>query len=388
MNPGHRPSPSILMLLSNAFDPDPRVHNEGRVLVRNGYKVTILCWDRDRLRPPVEFVDGIRVERIYVRSTHGRGVSQIFFLGMFWMLALARAVTMRYQVVHCHDFDTLPLGVVLSIFKRVKLVYDAHESYADMLENVPKWIPLCIVALENWCLRRVDCVITVGDILAKAFRRRGAKRTVVVGNWKEPRDFVFPAEILHKERETLGIPRDQVVVSFIGNLGLERQIAPLVEAVRGISKLTLLVGGKGPAESIVRRAAEESKNIVYLGFVHPSKVPLYTALSDMLFYGFDPMNKNARFSAPNKLFEGIACGRGLITGNFGEIGAMVRRYNLGRVVEAYTPECIRRAIWELADPSVSDEVSSNCQKAAKIFNWSTASRRLLEAYNALGLSCS
>ena len=66
----------VLMLLTNAFDPDPRVHQEARALVENGYDVTILCWDRDYKVPADEMIDGIRIERIYVRSTHGRGSAQ------------------------------------------------------------------------------------------------------------------------------------------------------------------------------------------------------------------------------------------------------------------------------------------------------------------------
>ena len=100
----------ILMLLTNAFDPDPRVHQEAKALVGAGYDVTILCWDRDMKAPPREIVDGIKIERIYVRSTHGRGTGQMVFLFLFWLKAVKRALFRPFQVIHCHDFDTLLLG--------------------------------------------------------------------------------------------------------------------------------------------------------------------------------------------------------------------------------------------------------------------------------------
>ena len=78
----------VLMLLTNAFEPDPRVHQEAISLVENGYDVTILCWDRDRKFPPEEVIDGIKIERIYVRSTHGRGSTQVPFLLFFWLKSL------------------------------------------------------------------------------------------------------------------------------------------------------------------------------------------------------------------------------------------------------------------------------------------------------------
>lgn len=38
----------IVMLLSNGFRPDPRVYQEAVTLVKNGFKVTIYAWDRER----------------------------------------------------------------------------------------------------------------------------------------------------------------------------------------------------------------------------------------------------------------------------------------------------------------------------------------------------
>lgn len=36
------------MLLSNGFSPDPRVYKEAVTLVKNGYEVIILAWDREK----------------------------------------------------------------------------------------------------------------------------------------------------------------------------------------------------------------------------------------------------------------------------------------------------------------------------------------------------
>src|SRR5581483_6695758 len=79
-SPKHSGRRSILMLLTNCFEPDPRVHAEAKALVEAGYRVSILAWDRDRKRPRNEVIDGIEVERIYVSSTHGRGATQLLVM--------------------------------------------------------------------------------------------------------------------------------------------------------------------------------------------------------------------------------------------------------------------------------------------------------------------
>lgn len=370
----------VLMLLTNAFDPDPRVDREARVLQNAGFRVTILCWDRDRARPSREDQKGIFVERLYVRSTHGRGAGQILFLALFWLLAFIKGLRLGFDIVHCHDFDTLPLGYLLARIKRAALIYDAHESYADMLENVPLWMKRAIVHFEDFFLPRVDGLITVGEILEKHFQSRGARKTTVVGNWKDPAAFCFEEETLARERRLLGIPEGAFVISFIANLGYERQIVPLIEAVRDMPRVFLVLGGRGPAEEIVRTAAALHSNIVYLGFVPPARVPLYTAMSHAVFYGFDPTNANSRFSAPNKLFEAIAAGRAVICGDFGEIGRIVKQYRLGCVLPRYSVEGIREAVNKLSDEKVLKEILNNTAMAAKIYNGEEAAARLIAIY--------
>src|SRR5262249_3694874 len=70
----------VLMLLSNCFNPDPRVHSEARSLVQNRYEVLVLAWDRERQRPMQEVVDGILIKRIRLRSVHNRGTTQAFYI--------------------------------------------------------------------------------------------------------------------------------------------------------------------------------------------------------------------------------------------------------------------------------------------------------------------
>ena len=61
-----------------------------------------------------------------------------------------------------------------------------------------------------------------------------------------------------------------------------------------------------------------------MGFVSGKQIADYTCAADVVYYGFDPENPNARFSAPNKLYEALAAGRPLITGDFGEIADVVQ----------------------------------------------------------------
>ena len=371
------------MLLSNAFDPDPRVHQEAKALIRYGYRVTILCWDRDCKSLSEEVIDNIQIKRTFVKSTHGRGSTQVFFLLLFWLKAFVTALGLRYQFVHCHDFDTLPLGFMLSLFSGAKLIYDSHESYIDMLSNLPGTLRKTIYSLENILLKKADLVITVGDILAGEFKKRGATKVVVVGNWKDPKAFQLDNQAIQNERAKMGISADQFVISFIANLGAERQVPQLLEAITRLPEAFLIIGGKGPMAKMASDMAERFPNIKFLGYVQPSKIPLYTALSDAIFYGFDPHNPNAKYSAPNKLFEALAAGKPIITGNFGEIGKIVRERKCGIVLKDYSVQSIISGISLLMVEKKRAKQNLNAIEASRIYNWNRAEKILIRAYNGL-----
>jgi len=398
---------SILMLLDNAFRPDPRVANEARSLARAGYRVTIIAWDREGGRPPVEDWQGVRVERIHVASRHGRGSRQLLYLALFWWHAFWRAVDRRVDAVHCHDFDTLPLGWLIAALKGCRLVYDAHESYADMLAaNVAPWIKRAVNRAERFLCRRADAEQTVGELLAADLRRRGAARTWVVGNWKPLEEFAaIPPGDLAARRAELGFggagfqpaslesagrmpapPSGGLLVAYIGWLNADRGIAPLLEAVADLEGVFLLVGGDGPSAAAVRRAAAACPRVRYLGFVDPARVPLYTSMADVIYYGLDASNPNARYSAPNKLFEALAAGKAVVCNECGEIGRIVREEACGRVVARLGREELAAALRELREPDRLAACQAHAREAGRLrYNWAQAERELLALYESLGV---
>jgi len=378
-------SQRVLMLLTNCFEPDPRVHAEARTLLKHGYQVTVLGWDRDRKKPPRERIDGIQVDRIFLGSRHGRGSSQIPFLVGFWLLALLKGFRRRYDIVHCHDLDTLPLGMLLGRLRGARVLFDAHESFPDMLAgNVSTGLKNLLRRMETLLIKRVDALITVGELLRREYHRRGSRKTYVVGNWKRIDDFESLGEQGHRQRQRLGIPETALVITYIAWLSEERRLPALLQALDGDARLFLIIGGQGPLREDVRRRAEASSNIRYLGHVPPDQVPLYTVAADIIYYGFDETHPNARYSAPNKLFEALAAGKAVVTGQFGEIGRIVSRERCGLTLPVLTAESVAAAFARLQDRKLLMTFQHNALKAGRErYNWAQAARQLLRAYGEL-----
>jgi len=288
-------------------------------------------------------------------------------------------------VVHCHDLDTLPLGFILGKLKRKPIVYDAHESFPDMLEgSVPRMVQSGVARLENFLIRRIDLLITVGEKLRRHFIENGARRTVVVGNWKRTSDFSRTAAQNQALRKRLGIPADALVVVCITQLLKDRKLEELLQAANKCPAVYVIVGGKGVLQKLVEVAARENPRLLYVGFVTGTQIADYTCAGDVIYYGFDPANPNARYSAPNKLFEALAAGRPLVTGDFGEIADVVREAECGIVLQKYGANEISEAFGALEDRALRDRLASNAARRGRgQINWEKAEEALYTEYSRL-----
>jgi len=374
----------VCMLVTNRAIDDPRVYVEAEALVRRGYGLTVIGWDRDVDKDSRAHRNGVEFLRLSVRSTHARGITQPFFLGRFWVRAGGVLRRVRPDVIHCHDLDTLPVGWWAARSLRARLVFDAHENYPDMMAgHLPALAVKALRALERWLVRRCDLVITVGNRLAEHYRNIGAPEVSVVGNWKDPADFEFPPETIARTRRELGLAEGKIAICFIANLGPERPLEPLLKAVANDDRFACVIGGDGSQAGLARQYAEKNDNIVYLGRVAPERVPLMTAACDVVYYGFDETNPNAKWSAPNKLYEAIAAGKPVLTGDFGEIGQTVRENRCGIIGDLRTPAGLAGALSRLVEPGALKTFGRQARAASRLYSRSRAGLSLLDAYTSI-----
>jgi glycosyltransferase involved in cell wall biosynthesis len=373
----------VLMLLTNAYDPDPRVRQEALALIGMGCRVRLLAWDRDLKAPATALMEGVEVERVYLSSAHGRGTTQIFFYVWLYLKMLWRGLRTQFDVVHCHDLDTLPLGFILGKLKRKPIVYDAHESFPDMLEgNVHPAVRRGLSHLENFFIRRIDLLITVGEKLRRHFAERGARHSIVVGNWKRLGDFSRTERQNREVRRRLGVPDSALAVVCITQLLKDRKIEELLAAAEESPDVYVILGGKGVLEDRIVQVATVNPRILFVGFVSGKQIADYTCAADVVYYGFDPDNPNARFSAPNKLYEALAAGRPLIAGDFGEIADVVREAECGIVLPTYSAGEIRKALDALANRGARDFMAANARRfGADFLNWEKGEEILHREYS-------
>jgi glycosyltransferase involved in cell wall biosynthesis len=377
------------MLLANPFRPDPRVAREVDALVESGYTVTIIAWDREAEGdyPPHEARDGYYIERIQeIRSKYGAGVRQVLSIPRFWVTAIRKAKTLIPDVIHCHDLDTLAAGWWLKRVIKLPLVYDAHEDYPALMSlYLPKAMVSFLKILERFLLRRVDYTITASSVLADKYRKNGVDPIITIGNYQSLGDYdQFKPDEINSMRQAIGIEPDIYILAYVGTFSKNRELLPLISAVKSEEDVQLLIWGDGHQREDIEQAVKQVPNARYMGWASPEKVPEYFYLSDVIYYCLKTDYPGAVYNAPNALSCAMAAGRPVIANAIGDLGRIVRKTGCGVLLTEVSTSSIRDAIRKLKNKGLREEFGQAGRLAAeREFNWSIAKQSLDSIYQQI-----
>ena len=372
----------ILMLLSkipSTFKTDIRVYSEAQSLLEAGQEVTAIAWDRRHEDASGDNIDGIHVTRIYTTGLMKILPNDLFRNPLWWRKAYRKAIQLynqgyHFDVVHCHDLDTLQTGVWLKKKYGCNLVYDAHEIFTYMIENdVPKFVVRYASRMEKRLLRSVDQVITVDDSYAAYFKDITQKPLTIIRNCKQlVGDYIPPT-------------RKKFTLVYIGTLNRSRFFPQLLHVVGKIKDVQLVIAAK--KESIydeIEQLSKKYENIEFLGTIPGSQVLPVTREGHVVICLFDPSSKMNRIGSPNKLFEAMVTGRPIIVTKGTNAGDIVEQEYCGLAIE-YSEEKLADAIKQLRDnPKLCEQLGRNGIKAAREkYNWDVQKKELLNVYASL-----
>jgi glycosyltransferase involved in cell wall biosynthesis len=364
----------VLMLLSNEFRPDPRVHKEALGLMSAGYEVTILAWNRDRTFPEKDVQKGIEVRRISTRPITGM-ISLIINYPSFLLRSIFRSRSLSFDVVHSNDLDTLFIGVLISRLRGVPLVYDAHEHYAKMVEtDLPKSVSPIIDRIEAMLIKRASLVVAANEPIADYLRPNIRSDIIVVMN-------CIDVPIMHHRIRNAA--QNEVVLFYGGTLEPMRYIEETIQAIKNTDNCRLRIAGLGRLKEMVQKAAQQSEKVEYLGFLPHDKLLSEMAESDAVLCLLDPSNENYRIATPNRMCEAMALGVPVIASNATLTGKIVENTGCGISMD-WSEENLAEAVRRLRDPALHAKMGENGIRAARSqYNWSEMKARLLKSYDLL-----
>lgn len=281
--------------------------------------------------------DGVEVW--YVGQMHVRKIgSQKRYYGplrLMWVAALATiqltlaAVTSPSDVYHlgkAQPMNSIAGLVLLALGRKVYLDCDDLESASNRFGA--GWQRKVVAWFEDRLPARVHGVTVNTRFLQARVRSltSESQRIVLVPNAVSSRRFQMPsAEAVAQVRHRLQLEGRPVIV-YVGSMNLVNHAVDLLldgfaqVVVRDLPHAVLvLVGGGADLAWLQGRAVELGieRNTRFVGRVSPEEVPAYYAAADV---SVDPVwdDETAQARSPLKLYESLAMGTPIVTGDVGD----------------------------------------------------------------------
>jgi glycosyltransferase involved in cell wall biosynthesis len=331
--------------------------------------------------PSRETVDDINLIRIHNRSLPAILPHDLFRNPLWWRAAYKRALKLtntgqfKFDVVHCHDLDTLWPGVRLKKNLDTKLLYDAHEIFGYMISrNMPNFLVKIAFVMEKRWIQHVDFVITVNEVLGDYFKSIAHSPIAIIMNCKE---------LVSNNYQS---PKNDIfTVSYIGVLHKSRMFPEIIDVIGAIKDVRFVIAGKKEnLYEIVKERCNKYENVEFLGTIDARQVLPKTRESDIVVCMINPNDLNNRIALANKQFEAMVCGRPIICTKNTYSGSLTEELKCGLSIE-YNEDALHDAILTLFnDPELCEKFGKNALNAAMDkYNWGQQEKKLLEVYESL-----
>jgi glycosyltransferase involved in cell wall biosynthesis len=339
-------------------------------LARHGHQV---CLVGRRLPESTPLADrAFRQKRLRCFFRKGK----LFYLE-YNLRLLLYLLSQKTDIIHAVDLDTILPAVVCKWWKRVRVIYDAHEYFTETPEVVRRPTVQRIWArLADRTIHRVDAAITVGPALAGIMSERYGRTFGCVRN--VPQTKPFPAIA---ERE------EPPVILYQGALNEGRGLETIITAMRSIPNAQLWLAGEGDLSESLREQANDQAfrdRIHFLGFVNPEELTKLTPKATLGLNLLENKGLSYYYSLANKAFDYIHAGVPAIHMDFPEYRSLADRYGAVVLLDELSPTPLARLINDLlANPDRLKQLRTACKLAAPQLTWEQEEKTLLEYYPAL-----
>lgn len=370
--------PKAIVSVINDLNTDQRVHKICSFLTERGYDV-LLVGRRKRDSQPMASRP-YRTHRMVLLFEKGALFYAFFNLRLFFFL-LFRPTTLLVA----NDLDTLLANYLVSRLRRKRLVYDSHEYFTEVPEllNRPK-VRNIWERIERWIFPKLQTVYTVNASIAGKYKEKYGVEVGIVRNvsplWK-------PGSV--RTKAELGIPEDKHLLIMQGaGLNVDRGVEEAIAMMHHLEQTALLIVGDGDIVPAMKQRVKDEQldeKVLFFGKRPYAELMHFTWHADLGLSLDQPTNPNYLYSLPNKVFDYLHATTPIVCSNVVEVAALVKKYDIGLVLESYEPQEMAEMVSELLnDSNRMETLRAHCREAAIHENWEAETAILEKLYPHVG----
>lgn len=292
------------------------------------------------------------------------------------------AIRYKPQVIHCHDTLYLPIALIVKVFCKSKLIYDAHELESDKAEQ-SKILSKYTLFIERIAWKYIDYLITVSPSIIDWYNiKLGEKESELIMN--SP---IIDSEIQENQksnylREKFQIPSNEKIFLYLGIITQKgRGVELYLDAFqkKDINSHLVFIG-YGEFVEEIKKAACQFDNIHYHEAVPHHKVVEVSKSADVGLCMIEAVSLSDYYSLPNKLFEYAFSGLYVVASDFPDIKKLVEEYSLGKCSSLDTQN-VYDTIKTIEDLEFV-KTESNFEKLYPL-SWTYQEEKLVQLYKKL-----
>jgi phosphatidylinositol alpha 1,6-mannosyltransferase len=284
----------------------------------------------------------------------------------------------RPDVVHvATEFTMGVAGLKVARQLRLPLIASSHTDYDKYAGRYGvDWALRVGWHYMRWFYGHAHRVLCPSRIYQEHLHSRGVTHT---GLWSRGVDpaFFHPRFRSAAYRRTLGLGPEDLLITYIGRIAREKNLAQLMEAwdalvpYRGSAKLALV--GRGPLEDEIRR--REIPGVHVAGLMHDRELSEAYASADIFVF------PSATETFGNSLLEAMGSGLPSLAASAGGVLEFARHgENAWLVAPNSTPAIAEGLHRLLEDPVLRRHLSEGALRTARDRSWDPVYDRLLDDY--------
>lgn len=351
----------IYFTVTNDLSYDQRMHRICQSLALNGYKVTLV--GRKLKSSVVLQPKSFDQKRLSCFFNKGFLFYTEYNLRLFFFL-----LSRRLDAVCAIDLDTILPNLLVSKFKSIPRVYDAHEYFTELKEvrTRPrvKWF---WSRVESFCVPRFKKGYTVSEGLASEFATRYGRHYEVIRN----------LPVLSPLKHT---PASEKYIYYGGAVNEGRGFEFLIPAMKEINYKLVVVGDGNfmvQLKALIRQYGVQDK-VELKGMLSPENL---RACAEKATLGLALAEKdgiNQYHALPNKFLDYIHAALPQVTMNYPEYVKINSEHRVAVLInELSVPEIVKAVNETMGNKALLNEMQMNCLAAREKYNWQEEEKKLL-----------
>lgn len=323
----------VVLLRTTPVSPDPPVEKTADTLLRCGYDVTIIGWDRGGAEydtaGKMTLEHGVSdIIRLGVPSFFAGGLKNLVPMAKFqrklyhWL----KAHRNEYDIIHGFDLDTGITAKRIAKKYSKQLIYHILDFYSDSRDISSRLIKGAMKKAEFSVINHADAVIICAD----------SRREQIAGSHPKRLEVIYNTPKNNKEISDCfdGIKNSsRCKIAYVGTLQKSRFLSEIIRFIEKDDRFELHIGGFGMMENEVAGAAEKCSRIRFYGRLPYDKTLALENACDIMTAIYDPSVPNHKYAAPNKLYEALMLGKPLVAAQGTGFDDIIEKNNIGRLIE-------------------------------------------------------